>query len=444
MTMTASLTSGTATHMQFFLEKGHRSIAFLGTFTSQDEEHLASFKHQYYRANYFPNGRGLSLYSRIGVRPANLLLEQLSSKLSQLTTKFIKGNTLFIREVHAYPETNYFTTQYGHIGQITYKLAEVRRLNPGVKIDFMFFVHGYNEDIPETMCDSLRVAMSEEGENFELPQFLFGDDPAMEGVTFERILFSDYSKDYFASIEGASRWRSDALRMCNVVERQCNCMGTVKPKNIFFVSRGDSRNIATLDEMCSYAESQGYNAYAVNPGALSFCEQVELWHYSDIFVSPFGSANVNLAFARPGSVMIEVYSPRYRVQANKLIAYYSQVRYLEYMSTDEEANKEYLPSAPWHVPVEECEVDWLCLVQFATGTPIFPVEHFAKWLKFAVTDRFNQNELDSCEYPVKWPRQPTNLNYALWLGAEYNSLMCEPPLDCVCCRHKYCNRYLHL
>jgi capsular polysaccharide biosynthesis protein len=49
----------------------------------------------------------------------------------------------------------------------------------------------------------------------------------------------------------------------------------------------------------------------IDPGELSFREQVELFSQASVVIAPHGAALANLVFCRPATRILEIFSPRY-------------------------------------------------------------------------------------------------------------------------------------
>jgi len=420
---------------------------------------------------------------------SNLIINRLAfivetAELSKGDNSYtIPGSTVFIRSLHSFPSNAYNTIAMGHLAEEAMKIPELldRLVEAQIlktderytapHVDNILLFNGYGTRQCSYFCEMLRLSFGKQRTgskgtvDFKLPRIIYADDPIFRAhnVKFERLLFNDYRKLYFSSERGATLFRSLGVQMCGIKERT-EQQEPPKQKRVMFVTRPDARTIQNSDEICQYVASQkqltpigylfgepAFKVFTVNPGRLSFCDQVAVWHNSDIIYASIGSAMVLQAFARPYSVVTEIYNFGFRLPFSKLIAFYSRLRYLEYFSVDEAFARQFL--IPQHLqPIQEgfyaCINDWNCIQHLTAVPPVFPLEHFKVWLKEALIIH-NHKERDSCEYPVPFPRKNTVLDYTgknwytnLFHKNELNFNLCEPEEGCVCCGTHYCNGWL--
>jgi len=374
----------------------------------------------------------------------------------------LKGNTIYIKEIYDYPgHPGYYGLPYGHLAQVAYRLVELRRMFPEYKkIDNFLFLHGAKHKFPQVLANLVRLAMHNEG--YQLPKFLFADHEMFqqENIFFENLLVADQSREYMYTKAGAAQLKANAFEMCGLeqkrrqqqAEQQANQAADTR-KKVLFVARADMRKMFNIDELCTFTGSVlNYNVRAVNPGGLSFCEQVELFDSADIIVSGQGSANVNLVFVKPGTVVLEAATTRYRIPFAKSLAYYAGAHILEYMNMDISLNKHVSPSlgSAWDKPMSECENDYYCLRPYAfQERTVFPLAVFKDWIQYAVDNLYNKpfnatHYNAPCEEPSNWPSTNKDIKFAIEKlnQGEYNYHVCEPAKYCVCCHYKDCKQYV--
>ncbi|MEB3356313.1 MAG: tetratricopeptide repeat protein [Synechococcales bacterium] len=82
------------------------------------------------------------------------------------------------------------------------------------------------------------------------------------------------------------------------------------PKRIY-VSRSKAayRRVLNEDQLLKALTPLGF--VSVSPESLSVREQAQLFHQAEAIVTPHGSALSNLAFCRPGTVVVELFAPNY-------------------------------------------------------------------------------------------------------------------------------------
>jgi capsular polysaccharide biosynthesis protein len=106
-----------------------------------------------------------------------------------------------------------------------------------------------------------------------------------------------------AMIEKNPPWVVQFLR-----ERLLPSAGPVERGAPIFVTRGPSANNRTVvneAEVLDLLSSRGF--IAIDPGQLSVVEQIRAFASAPVVVAPHGAALANLAFASPGSAVIELF-----------------------------------------------------------------------------------------------------------------------------------------
>jgi hypothetical protein len=106
-----------------------------------------------------------------------------------------------------------------------------------------------------------------------------------------------------AMIEKNPPWVVQFLR-----ERLLPSAGPVERGAPVFVTRGPSANNRTVvneDAVLELLSSRGF--VAIDPGQMSVVEQIRAFASAPVIVAPHGAALANLAFASPGSAVIELF-----------------------------------------------------------------------------------------------------------------------------------------
>ena len=99
---------------------------------------------------------------------------------------------------------------------------------------------------------------------------------------------------------GMSPWKAACLRQRFGVE------GRARGKKRLYVARGAAPRRRVLNEAAVEKLLAGYGFAAVNPGALSVKEQVELFAGAEMVAGPHGAGLTNAVFMAPGGAIIEM------------------------------------------------------------------------------------------------------------------------------------------
>ena len=99
------------------------------------------------------------------------------------------------------------------------------------------------------------------------------------------------------------------------------------PYKRLFVSRRNApcRKIINEEEFLPLLEKEGFTV--IEPEQYSFVEQVSLFHGADIVMAPHGAALANLAFCKPRTKVVEIFSPRYPWVGYWIISNFQQLEY---------------------------------------------------------------------------------------------------------------------
>ncbi|GAB4134101.1 MAG: hypothetical protein Fur0046_05550 [Cyanobacteria bacterium J069] len=113
------------------------------------------------------------------------------------------------------------------------------------------------------------------------------------------------------SFPGAAAWPQTWV--CNWLKESfldSQNLDSTLPKRLY-ISRQKARDRRVINEeaVMSFLESRGFTTIYLETCAIA--EQAQLFYNADIVVSPHGSGLTNLAFCRPGTQVIELFSPNY-------------------------------------------------------------------------------------------------------------------------------------
>ena len=93
------------------------------------------------------------------------------------------------------------------------------------------------------------------------------------------------------------------------------------PGRRLYVTRGNQRHsriVTNGGEVFALLAERGF--VEIDPGTLSVTEQVRAFAEAEVIVSPHGAALGNLAFASPGSMVVEFFSPDYVLVSSWILA----------------------------------------------------------------------------------------------------------------------------
>ena len=78
-----------------------------------------------------------------------------------------------------------------------------------------------------------------------------------------------------------------------------------------FIGRGESKHRPLIDEREIWAQLQKRGYESVDCGKMSVQEQAEVFGSAEVVVGAHGAALTNLVFCRPGTLVVELFSPAY-------------------------------------------------------------------------------------------------------------------------------------
>lgn len=120
-----------------------------------------------------------------------------------------------------------------------------------------------------------------------------------------------------------SRWACDYLR-----ERFLPYVRPSAAPRRILISRnkpGATRRLRNEDAL--YEALQHFGVERVFTEDLSFADEVSLFNNAEIVIGPCGAGMVNLMFCKPGTAVIEIFSPRYVNVMNWMIANHADLKY---------------------------------------------------------------------------------------------------------------------
>lgn len=96
-------------------------------------------------------------------------------------------------------------------------------------------------------------------------------------------------------------------------EIQSKHIPSIKQKNeLIFISRNDVYGRRTLtNENVLIKKLQAYGFEVLTPGLLSYDEQIDVFSSAKVIIASHGAGLVNMVWAKPNCVVIELFSPKY-------------------------------------------------------------------------------------------------------------------------------------
>lgn len=113
---------------------------------------------------------------------------------------------------------------------------------------------------------------------------------------------------YPAMGQGFHPWHMEMLRSWFLPAVK-DALPTLEPNARIYVSRGQATYRRVMNEEAVMTLLTGYGFKVVQLETLSFLEQVALMASSEMVVAPHGSGLTNIIFCRPGTKIIEIFSP---------------------------------------------------------------------------------------------------------------------------------------
>lgn len=100
-----------------------------------------------------------------------------------------------------------------------------------------------------------------------------------------------------------------------------------KPRRILISRNKPGATRRLLNEDALYEALRHFGVERVFTEDLSFADEVSLFNNAEIVIGPCGAGMVNLMFCRPGTAVIEIFSPRYVNVMNWMIANHADLKY---------------------------------------------------------------------------------------------------------------------
>lgn len=78
-----------------------------------------------------------------------------------------------------------------------------------------------------------------------------------------------------------------------------------------YISRDDAKRRKIINEDLVMSKLAAYGFKKVTMRRMSFLQQVQLFHSAEVIIAPHGAALANLVFCRPGTKVVDIFSPNY-------------------------------------------------------------------------------------------------------------------------------------
>ena len=95
---------------------------------------------------------------------------------------------------------------------------------------------------------------------------------------------------------------------------------TKKPEGLLYISRGKASSRRVLNEDHLIAELQSYGFQIVHLETMKVKDQLAAFHHAKVVIMPHGAAGINIIFAQPGAILIELVPAAYQHPANLIYA----------------------------------------------------------------------------------------------------------------------------
>ena len=102
---------------------------------------------------------------------------------------------------------------------------------------------------------------------------------------------------------------------------------STKPRRIFISRNKPGATRRILNEDVLYEALRPFGLERLFPEELSFAEEVSLFNNAEVIVGPVGAGMVNLLWCKPGTAVIEIFSPRYVNVMNWMFANHADLNY---------------------------------------------------------------------------------------------------------------------
>ena len=142
-------------------------------------------------------------------------------------------------------------------------------------------------------------------------------------LNVQTLIVPNHSDDY----EAVPRWAVDFLHQAiQPSTQQLKALQSQSSKKLFiYRPQSARRHIANFTEVKDCLEREGY--LAVNPGSLTFEQQVSLFRSADSIIAEHGAALANLVFCHHCTSILELFSPFWATDSYRVISYHKGIRY---------------------------------------------------------------------------------------------------------------------
>lgn len=134
---------------------------------------------------------------------------------------------------------------------------------------------------------------------------------------------------YIQSVKGIyPKWACDFLRKELLLKRKVK---KIQGYERIYISRekAQHRKVTNEDEVMSLLKQYGFKRVILESEPVT--RQIELFHSAEIVVSPLGAGLTNLLFSKPGTKVIEFFSPTWVRPVFRLMSHYMGLDYYYFM-----------------------------------------------------------------------------------------------------------------
>ena len=205
-------------------------------------------------------------------------------------------------------------------------------------------------------------------------------------VCFEHAVAAAPTHEFAVSTRNADFVRDWGYRYCGVDPVVTEDLPTRFPSAVVIARTSNrKRAIDNLDQVVEAVKQAGFSPVKlIQPMPFGFCETVRTMASADLVVVKYGSESTNLAWMRPGAVIVEVFPLYWHHPCYKTEAKHARVNYLSWQNTHRELHL-HRPEvgSKWdHITsLEQCAANWPgCVMDHMNSQTTVHLAEFGKVL----------------------------------------------------------------
>jgi capsular polysaccharide biosynthesis protein/Flp pilus assembly protein TadD len=134
-------------------------------------------------------------------------------------------------------------------------------------------------------------------------------------------------------IDGPPRWVCEFLRD-RFLPKEEGAIAVSPTPNKIYINRQQAKHRRVVNELEAIEFLKNYGFVSVSLERLSFREQVRLLSGAQVVVAPHGAGLTNAVFCQPGTVVIELFSHRYRSSCYQVMSHHLGLEYRAVVGKD--------------------------------------------------------------------------------------------------------------